>query len=114
MRGSWHHENGQRAFETNRRRSGMELSSPTMYLVRIAQTTGEYFRRGQRDCVESTTPAAQALHETGGSRQGQEKDHRSSRVLDYNEGQQILGATAGRESQVWSKLEAMNFNTLNG
>src|ERR1700738_4147342 len=48
----------------------MELSSPTMYLVRIAQTTGEYFRRGQRDCVESTTPAAQALHETSCSRQG--------------------------------------------
>ena len=65
-----HHQNGQRAFETNRRRSGMELSSSTLYLVRIAQTTGEYFRRGQRDCVESTTSAAQALHETGCSRQG--------------------------------------------
>src|SRR4030088_281631 len=73
-----HHQNGQRAFETNRRRSGMELSSPTLHLVRIAQTTGEHFRRGQRDCVESTTSAAQALHETGCSRQGQEKDrHRS-------------------------------------
>src|SRR3979490_1795482 len=64
------HQNGQRAFEKNRRRSGMELSSPTLYLVRVAQTTGEYFRRGQRDCVESTTPAAQALHEAGCSRQG--------------------------------------------
>src|SRR3981081_2649942 len=65
-----HHQNGQRAFEKNRRRSGMELASPTLYLVRVAQTTGEYFRRGQRDCVESTTPAAQALHEAGCSRQG--------------------------------------------
>ena len=50
--------------------SGMELSSPTMYLVRIAQTTAEYFRRGQRDCVEGATPTAQALHETSCSRQG--------------------------------------------
>jgi Transposase IS116/IS110/IS902 family len=63
------------AFETNRRRSSRELSSSTMYLVRIAKTTGEYFRRGQRDCVEGTAPAAQAIHETGRSRQGQEKNH---------------------------------------
>ena len=37
-----YHQNGQRAFETNRRRSVTELSSSHMYLVRIAQTTGEY------------------------------------------------------------------------
>src|SRR5260370_41664362 len=66
----------------------MELSSSTLYLVRIAQTTGEYFRRGQSDCMEGTTPAAQALHEAGRSRQGQEENHycRCSRAVGLHLG----------------------------
>jgi hypothetical protein len=50
----------------------MELSSSTLYLVRIAQTAREYFRRNTRDGVEGTTLVAQALPET--PRAG--KDHR--------------------------------------
>ena len=52
------HQNRQRAFATNRRRSRMELSSSSMYLVRPAQTTGEHLGRGERDRVEGATPAA--------------------------------------------------------
>jgi transposase len=55
----------QRALATNRGRSSMELSSSTRDLVWIAQTTGERFGRGQGDCLESATPPAQALYETG-------------------------------------------------
>lgn len=36
---------------------GVELSTSTRDLVRIAQT-GDHFRRGQGDCVEGATPAA--------------------------------------------------------
>jgi transposase len=73
-----HHENRQRALATNRRRSCMELSSSTLYLVRIAQTTGEHFRRGEGDCVESATPAAQTLFEVGRSRQGPQENRYGS------------------------------------
>jgi hypothetical protein len=63
---------------TNRRRSRMELSSSARYLVRTAQTAGEYFGRGERDCVEGTTQAAQAIYKTGRGRQGSEEDCHSS------------------------------------
>jgi hypothetical protein len=43
-----------------------------------AQTTGEHLGRGQGDCVEGATPAAQALYEAGCGRQGPEEDCHSS------------------------------------
>jgi len=67
-----------RAPATHRCRSRMELSSSTRYLVRIAQTAGEHLGRGERDCVEGATPAAQALYETGRSRQEPGDCHSSS------------------------------------
>jgi hypothetical protein len=73
-----HHENRQRALATNRCRGGLELSSSARNLVRIAQKAGEHSGRGQRDCVESATPPAQALYETGCSRQGPEEDRHGS------------------------------------
>ena len=39
------------------------------------EKTGEHFRRDERDCVEGTTSAVQALSEAGRSRQGQEEDY---------------------------------------
>jgi hypothetical protein len=53
-----HHEDGQRALETDRRRSSMELSTSSCHLGWIAQTTAERVGRGYRDCMESTTPTA--------------------------------------------------------
>ena len=73
-----HHQDRQRAPATNRRRSRMELSSSTLYLVWIAQTAGEHLRRGERDCMEGAASAAQALYETGRSRQGPEEDRHGS------------------------------------
>ena len=69
---------GNAHLRTNRCRGSMELSSSTGNLVWIAQKAGEHFGRGQRDCVESATPPAQALYETGCSRQGPEEDRHGS------------------------------------
>jgi transposase len=67
-------KNRQRALATNRCRSSMELSSSSMHPVRTAQATGEHLGRGERDCVEGATPAAQAVYETGRSGQRPEED----------------------------------------
>src|SRR5437763_1854458 len=92
----------------------MELSSSTLYLVRIAQTTGEHLGRGERDCVESATPAAQALYETGCSRQESGEDrHRSCpRTAGLHQGPMHKGSNgrqAARRGMTTGKTKAKTY-----
>jgi len=64
----------------HRGRIGLELSTPACNRSTVAQATGRTSGRNYRDCMESTEPPAQALHDADGSRQGAEKDHDGSRT----------------------------------
>src|SRR5208282_4636864 len=70
-----HHQDGQRASETNRHRSGLELSATARRRAGVTQATRGRGGGDQRDRLESAAPIAQALYETGGGRQGSEEDH---------------------------------------
>jgi hypothetical protein len=88
----------------------MELSSSTLYLVRIAQTTGEHLRRGEGDCVEGATPAAQAIYETGCSRQAPNQfDHI---LADARNKPVVRGAAAIRLASSGYKRKAFAYEML--
>jgi len=71
-RNAKHHKTRQRTSETDRRRSGLELSASTRCRACVAQTTRGGAGRNQGDRLEGATPTAQALLQTGSGG----KDHR--------------------------------------
>jgi hypothetical protein len=103
----------------------MELSSSPLYLVRIAQTTGEYLGRDEGDCMEGATPAAQALYEIGCSRQESGEDRHGScqrtaglHLGHWNKGRNgrqpaRRGMTTGNKSKKLSANEKKAIRSMN-